>query len=49
MSEIESISKELFVLLVTVLSIAILEVQVHRLRKEMIYVKVRFWRRIDGK
>ena len=33
MSEIESISKELFVLLITVLSIAILEVQVHLLRK----------------
>jgi hypothetical protein len=36
MSELKSISKELFVLLVAILSIAILEVQVHCLRKEML-------------
>jgi hypothetical protein len=36
MGEIKSISKELFVLLITVLSIAIVEVQTRYLRKEMI-------------
>jgi hypothetical protein len=49
MSGLESSSKELFVLLVTVLSIAILEVQVHWLHKEMIYVKMGFCGKIDGK
>ena len=36
MIELEKYSKELFVLLITVFSIAILEVQVHWLHKEIL-------------
>lgn len=45
----EKYSKELFSLLITVLSIAIFEVQAHRIRKEIIKVNMGFWQIIDGK
>jgi hypothetical protein len=42
---LEKHSKELFVLLITVLSTAILEVQPHILCREILKVKRRFWRK----